>query len=89
MNPKKLSKKETEKEIYNIFSSDPTPKQIKKAKKLAMSKNIKLGNLRKKYCKKCYNFFKPSNIQIRIKKNIKLIKCKNCGYISRYKLKKV
>jgi len=89
MIPKKISKKEAEQEIHEIFASNPSPKQIKKAKKLAMNKNIKLGNLKKKYCKSCYNLFKPQNIQIRIKKNIKLIKCKNCNYISRFKLKRV
>lgn len=89
MIPPKLSKKEIEQEIQEIFASNPSPSQIKKAKKLAMSKNIKLGNLKKKYCKKCYNLFKPKNIQVRIKKNLKLIKCKNCDYISRYKFKKV
>jgi len=52
-----------------------------------MSKNIKIKELRKKICKKCYSFFDSENCQIRIKKNLKIIKCKNCGNISRYKLK--
>jgi len=83
----KLSKQEIEKKIKEIFSNAPSPKMIKKAKKLAMSKNIKIKDLRKKICKKCYSFFDSENCQIRIKKNLKIIKCKNCGNISRYKLK--
>ncbi len=84
----KLSKKQTEQEIKQIFSNNPTQIQIKKTKKLAMSKNIKLGNLRKKFCKKCYTFFTPNNSETRIKKPLKIIKCKNCDYISRYKITK-
>jgi len=87
MKEKKLSKSETEQEIKKIFQSNPAPKQIKKAKKLAMSKNIKLGKFRKLFCKKCLALFNPSNSEIRIKKPLKIIKCNRCGYISRYKLK--
>ena len=87
MNPlKKLSKTEVEQKIKEIFSNNPTPKEIKKAKKLAMSKNIKLRDLRKKFCKKCYSLFDSSNSEIRIKKPHKIIKCKKCSYISRYKI---
>ena len=88
MDKKKLSKKETEEQIKQIFFKKPfpTPKKIKKAKRLAMSKNIKLGNLRKKFCKKCLTFLTPNNSEIRIKKLLKIIKCKSCNHISRYKI---
>jgi len=82
----RLSKQETEKKINEIFSRNPSSKEIKKTKKLAMSRNIKLGELRKKFCKKCYSLFNPKNSEIRIKKGFKIIKCK-CGYASKYKLK--
>jgi RNase P subunit RPR2 len=82
----KLSRKETEEKIKEIFSNNPNPKEVKKAKKFAMSKNLKLGNLKKKFCKKCYNLFDSKNSEIKIKKGFKIIKC-NCGNISRYKLK--
>ena len=81
----KLNKQETEQEIKKIFSENPNQEEIKKAKKLAMSKNIKLGNLKKKFCKKCYSLFNSKNSEIRIKRGFKIIKCK-CGHISRYKL---
>ena len=86
MKKEKLSKLETEHKIKEIFSNNPSPKQIKKAKTLAMSKNIKLGKLRKKFCKKCYTFFNSKNSEIRIKKPLKIIKCKECGYVGRYKI---
>tara|TARA_Y100000034_G_scaffold136912_1_gene216996 strand:+ start:18024 stop:18287 length:264 start_codon:yes stop_codon:yes gene_type:complete len=84
----KSSKPETEKRIEEIFSNSPNPKEIKKVKKLAMSKNIKISDLRKKFCKKCYSLFNSKNSKIKIKKGFKIIKCKKCEYISRYKLKK-
>ena len=83
----KISKQETEQQIKQIFSNNPTQKQIKEAKRLAMSKNIQLGDLRKKFCKKCFTFFTPNNSEIRIKKPLKVIKCKGCGYVGRFKLK--
>jgi len=82
----KLSKQNIQEKIIQTFKTNPTQKEIKKIKQLAMSKNIKLGLLRKKFCKKCLTFFTPNNSEIKIKKSLKIIKCKNCGYISRYRL---
>ena len=82
----KLSKKDTEEKIKKIFQNNPSPKEIKKTKKLAANQNIKLGSLRKKFCKKCYSLFNPKNSEIRIKNRFKIIKCKNCDYMSRYKI---
>lgn len=86
MKKPKPSKSDIEQEIKRVFASNPSPKEIKKAKKLAMSKNIKLGILRKKFCKKCYTIYSAKTAEIRIKKPHKIIKCKNCGYVSRFKL---
>ncbi len=87
-NLKKLSRQETEEQIKNIFKSEEisTPKQIKEIKKLAMSENIKLRGLRKKFCKKCLTFFTPNNSEIRIKNGFKMVRCKSCGYVGKYKL---
>ena len=82
----KLSKQEIEENIKKIFSNNPSPKDIKKIKKQAMNKKIRLGKLRKNFCKKCYNLFNFENSEIRIKKPFKIIKCKICGNISRYKI---
>ncbi len=81
----KLSKQEIQEKIKEIFSNNPSPKEIKKAKTLASSKNIKLTQYKKKFCKKCLTYFNSTNHETRIKKPLKIIKCKSCGNISRYK----
>jgi RNase P subunit RPR2 len=78
---------EIEQEIKDVFSSSPNPNQIKKLKTLCMSKNVKLGSYRKKFCKKCCTFFDSNNSEVRIKNGFKIVKCKNCDCLSRYKLK--
>jgi len=82
----KLSKSETEKEIKKFFEdiNEKSPKEIKKIKKLAMRHNIKLGWLRKKFCKKCYS----TKMKVALVKNgVKTVKCKNCGFVSRWRLR--
>jgi len=85
---KKFSKTETEKQIKDFFADieGKTAKEVRKIKKLAMSQNVPLKELRKKFCKKCFTPF--GNSKIRIKSGMKITTCKNCGYISRWKIKK-
>ena len=82
----KISKTEAKKNIEEFFADieNKNPKEIKKIKKLAMSHSIALGDLRKKFCKKCFCPFGTS--QVRVKKNIKTIVCGNCGHVSRWKV---
>ena len=82
---KKFSKTEAEKEIKEFFSDtgNRTPKEIRKMKKLAMSHNIQLRELRKKFCKKCYS---PELKFKSIKNKIKIIECKKCGNLMRWKI---
>jgi len=83
---KKISKSEAREEIEEFFKNveGKTPKQIKKIKRLAMKHNIPLKEKRKLFCKNCLN---PHRIpKIRIKDKMKIIMCKNCGYVSRWKL---
>jgi len=83
---KKLSKTEAEEEIKEFFEKiqTKTPKKIKKIKRLAMRHNIKLGELRKKFCKKC---FSPRLKIIGVKNKIKRIKCEYCKNVARWKMK--
>lgn len=83
----KISKKEAEEKIKEFFSgiAGKSPEEIRKIKRLSMKHGIKLKESRKKFCKKC--LFPYKNPKIRIKKNIKIIKCGNCSYESRWKLK--
>lgn len=84
---KKISKKDAQKQVDDFFSNikNKTSKQIKKIQNLSKNYSIKLGNKRKFFCKRCLNPYNDS--KIRINKEIKSIKCKNCGYVSRWKIK--
>jgi len=83
----KQSKVEAKKKIQEFFTDieNKSPKEIKKIKRLAMSHNIILGNLRKKFCKKCLNPY-SSKEKIKINKGIKSTTCENCGFISRWEI---
>ncbi len=83
----KISKSEIKKQIQEFFLNikSKSQKDIKKIKKLSMSFNIPLKELRKKFCKKCFTPYK--NPKIRIKNKIKITTCGNCNYISRWKIK--
>lgn len=81
-----LSKQEINEKIKEVFSKNASREDIRKIKKLASSKNIKLKEYKNKFCKKCFSLFNSNNSKIRIKKGFKTIICK-CGSISRYKLK--
>jgi len=83
----KISRQETEKKISEFFEKvkSKTPREIKKIKKLAMSKNIQLKEKRKSFCKKCFVAFSGKE-KIRIRDEIKSITCENCGNVARIKL---
>lgn len=85
---KKISKNQAKDQIEFFFKNiqDKTPEEVKKIRKLAMSHNIPLQAYRKFFCKKCLTPY--TNPKIRIKKGVKTITCENCGYVSRWKIKK-
>ncbi len=63
-------------------------KIINKVIEISKRTNFSLSEKRKLFCKKCKNYFFPGkNCYIRVKNRNKIIKCLNCSYISRYKLK--
>ena len=84
---KKTSKKETKAQIKEFFESiiEKTPEEVKKIKKLAMNQNIKLGDKRKLFCKKCLAPYKNSSVLF--KDNFLTITCSNCDYKNRWKVK--
>ena len=83
---KKLSKTEARKEIEEFFKDvkNKSPKEIKKIKKFAMKNSIKLGDKRKKFCKKC---FSGKLKVIGVKNKIKRVRCGECGYVMKWKIK--
>jgi RNase P subunit RPR2 len=84
---KKISKTEAEKEVKEFFEEikNKTPKEINKIRKLAMSYNLPLKHLKKRFCKKCFNPYSGKE-KIRIKNKIKSVECLNCNKISRWKV---
>ncbi len=82
----KISKTQAKEIIDSFFLEikDKTPRDVKKIKKLAMRFNIKLGERRKRFCKFCLTPYK--NQQVRIKKDYKVVVCKNCGKRVKWKL---
>jgi RNase P subunit RPR2 len=85
---KKISKNETKEQVDEFFNKikNKSPEEIKKMKKIAMNKNIKLKDQRKKFCEKCLTPYSGKE-KIRIKKGIKTITCEKCGKINRWKVK--
>ena len=82
---KKLSRTEAEEKIKEFFSDikNKTPREIRKIKKLGMSYNIQLKELRKQFCKKCYS----PRLKIKnVRKKIKTMECENCGNLVRWKI---
>jgi len=84
---KKLSKSEAAKQIEEFFSDakNRTPKEIKQIKRLAANSNIRLGEKRKLFCKKCLAPY-TGNEKRRISKGMKSVECENCGCVSRWKV---
>jgi len=84
---KKLSRTEAKKQIEEFFLNikNKTPKEVKKIKKLAMGFNLPLKEKRKTFCKECLSPYKSPKIRIRNK--IKSVVCKDCGYISRWRIR--
>lgn len=82
----KITKKQAEEKIKEFFSDleKKTPEQVRKIKKLAMHHKIKLKDLRKKFCQKCYS---PKLKVLGIKRKVKRVVCENCGKVMRWKIK--
>lgn len=75
---------EEEVEIFFRDIESKSPKEIKKIKRLAMSKNIPLREEKRLFCIKCFNVYK--NPTVRIKKGFKIIKCGKCKFRRIWKL---
>ena len=61
---------------------------MKLAKKIGMRYNVRLGRLRRRFCRNCYSFFLPGiNCRQRTKKGKITIKCFACNKTIRYPFK--
>lgn len=80
----KINKTEVKKKIDEFFKQkDFTPEQLKKVKRIAMKFNIKLGEYRKSFCKKCLY---PLTGKISLSKTHKTLACKHCGFRNKFRL---
>ena len=84
---KKKDKEKVKEGIKEFFedTKNKTPREVRKIKKDAMSINYKLGTERKKFCRGCYGIF-PTDIKVRIKEGMKVVKCDKCGKVSKWKI---
>ena len=83
---KELTKKESQNIIEDYFKKDNLdPNSTKKIKKLAMTYRIRLGEYRKRFCKKCYSDLKLG--KTRINKMYKQVSCLKCNAVNRWKIK--
>ena len=83
---KEISKKEAQKIIEDYFSGNEIDSEkTRKIKKLAMANRVRLGEHRKRFCKKCYSDLKLG--KIRINKIYKQVTCLKCGLVNGWKIK--
>jgi len=67
---------------------DLARRYIRLAKKIGMRYNIRLGKLRRKFCKHCFTYFLPGiNCQQRVNNKKITIKCFNCHKTVKYPYK--
>jgi RNase P subunit RPR2 len=79
-----ITKTEAKDKISKFFQiNEFTPEQLKKIKSLAMKFNIKLGDYRKSFCRKCLN---PLAGKLSISKTHKTIICRHCGYKNKIRI---
>jgi ribonuclease P protein subunit RPR2 len=73
-----------------IFKTDKeqSNKHIKKARRIAMKHKLKLGKLKRKFCKHCYSYLKPGiNSRTRTREGKVIIYCSECKRYTRITLK--
>jgi len=86
---KKITRSQIEKEIISFFNQSISEKdsfEVKRIKKIAMSKNISLKDFKKLFCKYCLNPYNRKE-KVRIKNGIKSTTCNKCNKTSRWKIK--
>lgn len=60
---------------------------MKLAKKIGMRYNVRLGTLKRRFCRHCFSFFAAGNSRRRMKSGIMNVTCLGCGRITRYPYK--
>ncbi len=60
---------------------------MKLAKKIGMRYNVRLGVLKRRFCRHCFLYFTAANCRRRMKSGIMNVTCTSCGRITRYPYK--
>ena len=62
---------------------------VKLAKKIGMRYNVRLGKLKRRFCKHCYSYFTAENSKKRLTSGIMNVHCLSCNKITRMPYKRV
>jgi RNase P subunit RPR2 len=82
---KELTRKEAEQKVKEFFEKERLDsKQTKKIKRIAMKYRIRLGEYKRRFCKKCFSDLR--NGKTRISKGNKTVVCPKCNYFNRWKI---
>ena len=79
-----INKTQAKEKIDNFFQKESfTSEEMRRIKRLAMKFNIKLGDKRKFFCKKCLS---PLAGKLRVTKTHKTVECNFCGFKNRVRI---
>jgi RNase P subunit RPR2 len=79
-----MSKSEAKELISEFFQREAfSSEEVRKIKRIAMKFNIKIGNYRRLFCKKCLS---KLGGKLRVGKIHKTVECGICGHKNRHKL---
>jgi len=79
----KMNKTQAEEKITDFFKEKQDKEDVKKIKKISMRYRIKLKDLRKKFCSKCFSM----NLKFRkVGKMRKTVECSECGNLMRWNI---
>jgi RNase P subunit RPR2 len=83
---KYFTRKEAQHKIALFFQNGHLEsKEIKKIKRISMTHRIRLGEYRKRFCKKCFSDL--MNGKRKISKEKVIVICKKCNFKNQYKIK--
>ncbi len=84
---KKIGRKEAQEIVEEFFDNSQRmePSKVKKMKSFAMTHRIRLGEYRKRFCKKCYVDLNLGTV--RVGKKSKQVICGVCKTVNKWTLK--
>ena len=89
--PKYQLRKEAFKQVKELFekakASSLADSYVKKARRIAMRVNLRLSReLKRKFCKHCYTYFKDGNYRVRTRNGFVVYYCLNCKKYMKFKI---